>query len=188
MYKLPLAFLLNIIILLFTQNINAKTQTVKLPDSTSNSSSVSGLNAGDSVDPFFDFAKIKQHMDDLFTQTVNRFGFHDDLTKTTAVDLDLKNEADKFVITLPMHPSTKSQHNSINARMDGERMLVVSGKVTEQRETTSKTGKQAILYTSSFTKSITLPERVNPDSIETKITKDSFVITIQKTKQTLAHL
>lgn len=187
MRKLLLTFLLGMLISLVTQHINAKTQTVKLPNSTGSVSSSNSFD-GDSVDPFFDFAKMKQHMDDLFTQTVDKFGFHHDLTKNTTVDLDLKNEADKFVITLPMRPSSKSQHNNINVRMDGERMLVVSGKVTEQQETTSKTGKQATIYTSSFTKSITLPERVNPDSIETKMTKDSFVITIQKTKQALAHL
>lgn len=136
---------------------------------------------------FKEFRKIKEHMDKVFDDAFSEFSMHPGINNdfntifgstkaTNNLNLDLQNAPDKFTVTLRLPNSQKS---NVNVELKGQR-LTVSGDVKEKIEESNDFGGQYREYTSKFTRSIILPEKVKEDSLATKFDKDKLIITVSK--------
>lgn len=129
---------------------------------------------------FKEFRKIKEQMDKAFDEAFAEFnmhpGFNDDFTSifgsskiTNNLNLNLQNEPDRFKITLKL---PNSQKNNINVKLDGQK-LTVYGDVKEQNEESNDFGKQYREYSSKFSRSMILPEKVKKILLQLNLKKKS---------------
>lgn len=139
------------------------------------------------INHFKEFRKIKEQMDKTFDNAFAEFnmhsGFNDDFinifesSKTTDdLNFTLQDKNDEFTITLKL---PDSQKNNVNVKLEGQK-LIVSGDVKKQIEESNDSGRQYREYSSVFSRSIILPEKVKENSLTTKFENENLVITILK--------
>lgn len=136
---------------------------------------------------FKEFRKIKEHMDKVFNDAFSEFnirpGFDDDFANifghskfSNNLNMDLQNDPDKFIVTLKI-PNSKEKN--LDIKLNGQR-LTIAGDIKEQIEESNDSGKQYREYSSNFTRSILLPEKVIENSLTSKFAQDKLIITILK--------
>lgn len=93
-------------------------------------------------------------------------------------DLKLDEQDDKYIVTLVVKDANK---NNLNVNIDGDR-LTVSGQQVQNNTQTDENGNTVFegQMNASFSRSITLPGPVKPDSIHTQIHDNMLEITIAK--------
>jgi len=181
--------LLITLLALWTLNSFANSFTSPSVNSSNNSSSKkidtdnTGLLSDDFGDEMFqEFRALQAHMDKMFdrafTKINNHGGFKDLLNNKSAnnLDLNLKDEKDKFIVTVNL---PNSQKNDVNVKVQNNR-LIITGNVKEQVETTDKNGKQFKQFISSFSRSILLPSEVKPETLKTTFTDKILNVTVDK--------
>jgi HSP20 family protein len=139
--------------------------------------------APDKWDPFTEMQEMQKHIEQLFDQSFVRFGKSDrfsNLVKAPDFDpkIDVKEEKDQFVIRVDLpgvEESSVDVHvNGRDVEISGKRDDVVTDKDDEGRVVRRER------RTGSFSRSIELPEAVNPDKLTAKNDNGVFTIVLPK--------
>jgi HSP20 family protein len=138
---------------------------------------------GSSWDPFGEMERMREEMDQMFQDSMDRFwsapawGPRTDESLAFAPRMDLRDEAKDYVVTFDLPGADKSK---IDVRVDG-RQLTVPGSI---HETVEEKGAGKALsserLTGGFERSITLPGPVQSENLTAKYDNGVLKVTIPK--------
>lgn len=132
-------------------------------------------------DPFQSFKQMEQEMDELVNRAFTNFGSGAGITLPfgglgSVPDMDLREEGNGYVIRLDM-PGIET--GSINVKVE-ENQLTISGTRTEDAEQNAGSMLRKERHVGSFTRSMSLPQAVDPDSLKTDYEDGVLTVHIQK--------
>ncbi len=134
-------------------------------------------------DPFSEMQRMQEHIDRVFSDSFSRFGksprFHD-LVRDPGFSpkIDVHEEKDKFVIRLDL-PGV--DEGSVDVQVEGQDVQI-SGKKDDIVTDKDKDGHvvRQERRTGSFSRSIELPEAVDPNKMTAKNDNGVFTIVLPK--------
>lgn len=138
---------------------------------------------------FKEFRDLKDRMNKLFDSAFSKIYMDDNVSKdflnvfgetkiSNNLNFDIKNEIDRFIVTIKL-PNAYSK--DVDVKINDQR-LTISGDIKEQIRETNSNGEIMKSYSSKFTRSILLPEKVDSNSL-TKVFQDGkLTIMINKSQ------
>lgn len=138
---------------------------------------------------FKEFRDLKERMNKLFDSAFSKIYMDDNVSKdflnvfgetkiSNNLNFDIKNEIDRFVVTIKL-PNAYSK--DVDVKINDQR-LTISGDIKEQIKETNSNGEIIKSYSSKFTRSILLPEKVDSNSL-TKVFQDGKLTIIVNKSQ-----
>ncbi len=135
-----------------------------------------------SWNPFTEMQRIQDHFDKVFNDSFSRFGRSrfSDLVHEPAFspDLDVQEKDDSFVIRLDL-PGVKE--GGVDVKVDGKEIRISGERddVVTNKDSAGHVVRQE-RRTGSFSRTIDLPEAVDPDKITAKNENGVFTIILPK--------
>lgn len=127
--------------------------------------------------------KISHGLDKVFAKALNEFknnphviNFFNNKKIANKYDIKITDEKDKYIAILDLPNITK---NTVTAKIANQ-SLVITANLQEKFEITNEYGKQVKHYTSSFMKSLLLPEAVQPKTLKMDFNNNIIKITVKK--------
>ncbi|MBX7255641.1 MAG: Hsp20/alpha crystallin family protein [Candidatus Hydrogenedentes bacterium] len=135
-------------------------------------------------DPFQEMAKMRQQMDQLFNQSLDRFkdsprfgNLAQSSTLVTSPNIDMADQGDKYVITVDM-PGAEQSDIRVEIK---DQTLTITGK-RDQTVSQQKDGRilRQERVSGQFQRSMPLPEAVDEAGMKTAYKDGVFTVTLPK--------
>lgn len=135
-------------------------------------------------DPSADFAAMRNVMDRLFDQPLNRLPFRggEDLGNST-LSLDVVENGDTYVIKAAV-PGVDPKDVEISVEED---ILTIRGEFNKQEETTEETYLRREIRSGSFLRQLRLPPTVEPEKAQASFEHGMLTLSIPKKAEARAR-
>lgn len=177
-----LIFLFSMQVIMFYrihERIDQQFTTEKNLDLSSHQGASDWLQKSDNWTPFQELLKIQNQIEQLFNASFSRL--KNDATAdmpSTIPALDLKEETDRYVVTIDVPGADES---SLNVELNGRQLTISVSNESEQKQT-GNNGKfiRHERYQGQYTRTLTLPGDVDPASMKTEYGNGVVTITLAK--------
>ena len=131
-------------------------------------------------DPYQELLRLHNEMEQMLGNSFSRFQMNSDIdsfTKTPA--LDLKEEADRYIVTVELPGADVS---SLNVKLEGQQLFVSvkTERSSEQNEGDKNQYHRRERFIGTFQRSLTLPGPVKESAMTTDYRNGVLTITIPK--------
>lgn len=134
-------------------------------------------------DPYQEIQRMQHEMDQMFNEAFGRFNRSPDFRhlytdRTVTPDIDLKDEGDRYIAMVDL-PGAEESDLSVTLE---NQTLTISGRLDYEQQNTGSPGSSIFRErrSGSFRRSITLPEPVKENGMQTELDDGVLKITLPK--------
>ena len=161
------------------ERIDQQFTTEKNLDLSSHQGASDWPQKSDDWTPFQELLKIQNRIEQLFNNSLSRLQNDTDAAIPSNIPaLNLKEEADRYVVTIDVPGADES---SINVELNGRKLTLSVSNESEQ-EQTGNNGKfiRHERYQGLYTRTLILPGNIDPASMKTEYDNGVLTITLAK--------